>query len=106
MGLEKQDGYVLLERDPQTGGPGMTDELRQLFLPEWLPLSLRHSDPVESREFERVYWEQVTGKLMELSTNSQNWMDHGVPVGEFKLKVGNKSIPVKRSEERRVGKEC
>ena len=69
MGLEKQDGYVFLERDPQTRGPVMTAELRQLFMPEWLRLILRHSDPVESREFERVYWEQVTGKLMEISTN-------------------------------------
>jgi hypothetical protein len=58
----------------------MTGELRQLFMPEWLQTILRDSDPVESGEFERVYWEQVTGKLTEISTNSQNWMDHGVPV--------------------------
>lgn len=95
MALEKQDGYVLLERDPQTGGPVMTNELRQLLMPEWLRQILRDSDPVESSEFERVYWEQVSGKLKEISENNQNWMDRGVPVGKSKLKVGNKSIPVK-----------
>ena len=95
MALEKQDGYVFLNKNLETGEPVINDELHQLFMPEWLRQALNNSDPEESREFEKVYWDQLATKLKELADNPQNWMDRGVPVGKSKVKVGNKSIPVK-----------
>jgi hypothetical protein len=96
MPWEKMDGYVFLDKDPDTGDPLITPELREMFLPKWFHDALaKESTPAEVEAFEEAYLQQAAKQLGQLSDNPQNWLDHGVPVGASKAKFGNKSIPIK-----------
>jgi hypothetical protein len=96
MRLEIQDGYAMLDKDPQSGTPKITDGLRQIFLPGWFREALNAScDPAQVGAFEAVYLDEVVKQLKVISGNPQNWMDRGVPVGLTKMKIGSKTVPIK-----------
>ncbi len=95
MSFHTDEGYAFLDKDPETGEPVLNEELRRLFLPDWLRETLEHSGADQAREFERIYWIEAAATLKRISESPENWLDRGVPVGTPKLKAGNKSIPVK-----------
>jgi hypothetical protein len=96
MPWEKMDGYVFLDKDPDTGDPVITPELREMFVPKWFHDALAKNNPPDQvREFETEYLNQVKKHLRELSESPDNWLDRGVSVGAGKAKFGNKSIPIK-----------
>jgi hypothetical protein len=95
MRFAVQDGYVFLEKDPQTGEPKLTNELREMFLPQWFRDALVGSDPQEITVFEETYLRGVARELTEISDNPQNWMYRGVPVVKSRAKFGDKSVPIR-----------
>jgi hypothetical protein len=95
MALRKQDGYIILDAEMPAGEPVLSEDLKKLFLPDWLRAALANSQPEDAQAFESAYWAQVAQSLKQLSESPQNWLDRGVPVGASNIKIGNKSVPVK-----------
>lgn len=97
MVFETQDGYFFLERDTQTGGVKISDELGRQLLPQWLFDEIRkNSGAVEAEDFRKQYLQKLAAELAKLSQDPQNWMDRGVPVASGKIKIKNTSIPLKQ----------
>lgn len=97
MPLETQEGYVFLEKDPQTHSIKLSDELKQQLLPPWLLDEItKNSGPEAAETFREKYLTEVAAEIARLSEDPQNWLDRGVPVARTKLKIGNTSVPLKQ----------
>jgi hypothetical protein len=96
MRLDVLDGYVWLERNPETKHAVLPEELRERLYPIWLQdLVSQDATPEEVTAFEDEYFHRVSEELDKISHNRQNWLDRGVPVGRSEVKIGDKNVPVK-----------
>jgi hypothetical protein len=97
MPIETQEGYVLLEQDPQTHSIKLSDELSRQLLPQWLLDEISTSSGEQAAdEFKQLYLKAVSAELSRLSQDEQNWLDRGVPVAKSKIKIGDTSVPLKQ----------
>jgi hypothetical protein len=96
QGTSVRLGYAILEKEPHTGLPKLTDELCNLFLPNGLrELLEKSSDQKQVSDFETKYLLEVAKQLKMISEDQSNWMIDGVPVGTTKVKIGDKNVPIK-----------